>query len=241
VTQWHINPRVVQGEHEAHFLACRQTTQGDGATFFAVVHTLGYQVVTLRRTQIIMIRSQPARKHRKPCSGDHPAEKHRTLWPALNRVEKHINPNKYPPYGETHNTVMGWSPYSETQSAVIWLTLRKTTGHCDRLITQKTHTEEYDMVVILQRNTEHCNRLSYCRETQNTVTSWSRTRKQHCVLVTTLLVKRTLWPGGHPTHKHRTMGPVHHCTQKHRILLLRCNLADKYRLTPSTHKRYSYS
>ena len=78
VTQWHINPRVVQGEHEAHFPACRQTTQCDGATCFAVVHTLGYQVVTLQRTQIIMIRSQPAREHRTLWSGSHPKEKHGT-------------------------------------------------------------------------------------------------------------------------------------------------------------------
>ena len=83
VTQWHINPRVVQGEHEAHFLACRQTTQGDGATSFAVVHTLGYQVVTLRRTQIIMIRSQPEVKHRTLWSGSHPEEKHGTLSACL--------------------------------------------------------------------------------------------------------------------------------------------------------------
>ena len=77
VTQWHINPRVVQGEHEAHFLTCRQTTQGDGATSFAVVHTLGYQVVTLQRTQIIMIRSQPAVKHRTLWSGSHPEKKNK--------------------------------------------------------------------------------------------------------------------------------------------------------------------
>jgi len=85
VTQWHINPRVVQGEHEAHFLTCRQTTQGDGATSFAVVHTLGYQVVTLQRTQIIMIRSQPAVKHRTLWSGSHPEKKkkHGTLSTCL--------------------------------------------------------------------------------------------------------------------------------------------------------------
>ena len=67
-----------------------------------------------------------------------------------------------------------------------------------------------------------------------------RTRKQHCVLVATLLAKRILWQGGHPTQKHRTMWPFRHCTQKYRILPLGCNLAEKYRLTPSTHTRYSY-
>ena len=55
VTQWHINPRVVQGEHEAHFLACCQTTQCDGVTSFAVVHTLGYQVVTLQKNDTVTI------------------------------------------------------------------------------------------------------------------------------------------------------------------------------------------
>lgn len=95
--------------------------------------------------------------------------------------------------------------------------------------------------------------LSFCREIQINVTGChiaeryrtlspvgQRTRKQHCVLVATMLAKRTLWPGGHPTPKHRTMCPFHICTQKYRTLPLGCNLADKYRLTPSTHTRYSY-
>jgi hypothetical protein len=55
------------------------------------------------------------------------------------------------------------------------------------------------MVVIPQRNTEHRNRLSYCRETQNTVSSWSMDKKTalcacgHPVGKENVVIRRSLY------------------------------------------------
>jgi hypothetical protein len=166
---------------------CRQTTQSDGATSFAVVHTLGYQVVTLQKNQTIMIRSHPAVKHKKPCSGDHPAEKHGTLWSAFYRVEKHKHPIKCPPYVETQNTVISWSPYSAAQIAVICWQLYEESQNTEidwshyrqtwKNVTWLSFCREVWNILTVAIGTEHCHQLVK-RQESSTVCSWPPCRQR---------------------------------------------------------------
>jgi hypothetical protein len=118
VTQWHINPRVVHGEHEAHFLACRQTTQGDGATSFAVVDTLGYQVVTLQRNNTVtsLSRSKEAQNtaikmsHFKVCWGGESVLKNKlnTSVQSSHHTDSQNSVIKLSHCREKRNTVTRW-------------------------------------------------------------------------------------------------------------------------------------
>jgi hypothetical protein len=49
VTQGEVNPGVVQREHKTHLLSRRQASEGNRRASLAVVHALGYQMVTLKR------------------------------------------------------------------------------------------------------------------------------------------------------------------------------------------------
>jgi hypothetical protein len=117
VTQRQVNPRIVQCEHKTHLLPCRQAAKGDCGASLAVVYTLGYQMITLKRNT-------------ENCNQDRLlVENHRTLVIS------------WPPYREVQNPVLSRSTHREGENTVIRSpTCRKTQKLRYGGILQRHHT-----------------------------------------------------------------------------------------------------